>query len=46
MNYQPIAALAIAELHRTIYPAPFANVVAGRGKRRPRCCTGTRWKMS
>ncbi|MGC1456790.1 MAG: cupin domain-containing protein [Steroidobacteraceae bacterium] len=34
MNYQPINALAVAELHRTIYPAPFAKVVAGRGKRR------------
>jgi uncharacterized cupin superfamily protein len=35
MNYQPIAALDLAEPSRkTVYPAPFASVVAGRSKRR------------
>jgi uncharacterized cupin superfamily protein len=35
MNDTPIAALAIGEQARkTIYPAPFASVVAGRSKRR------------
>ena len=35
MNYQPTAALAIAEpARKTIYPAPFAKLVAGRAKRR------------
>ena len=35
MNDTPIAALAIAEQARkTLYPAPFASVVAGRTKRR------------
>jgi len=35
MNYQPIAALSIAEpARKTIYPAPFLARVAGRAKRR------------
>jgi uncharacterized cupin superfamily protein len=34
MNDKPISALAIQGVNRTIYPAPFASVVAGRTKRR------------
>jgi uncharacterized cupin superfamily protein len=35
MNYQPIASRNIAEpARKTIYPAPFAAIVAGRAKRR------------
>ena len=34
MSTEPLAAAAVVAINRTIYPQPFAQVVAGRSKRR------------